>query len=139
MRDLARVVDAVHVRRGPDRAGDAIRALARELRVPILFGSDQEVSGPQPVRCYNAAFLIAPDGTTAAVYRKIHLVPWGEFIPLKRWLFFVSPLVDSFTDFLAGHSMVMLPVGSHLTSTAICYEVVYPSLVRQAVEAAASC
>jgi apolipoprotein N-acyltransferase len=68
------------------------------------------------------------------VYRKIHLVPWGEFIPLKRWLFFVSPLVDSFTDFSPGTSMVMLPVGSHLTSTAICYEVVYPSLVRQAVE-----
>jgi apolipoprotein N-acyltransferase len=112
---------------------ETLRALARELRVPILFGSDQEVSGPQPL-LYNAAFLIAPDGQTAAVYRKIHLVPWGEFIPLKRWLFFVSPLVDSFTDFSPGTSMVMLPVGSHLTSTAICYEVVYPSLVRQAVE-----
>jgi apolipoprotein N-acyltransferase len=117
-----------------DPIGQAtLRALARELRVPILFGSDQEVLGPQPM-LYNAAFLVAPDGQTAAVYRKIHLVPWGEFIPLKRWLFFVSPLVDSFTDFSPGTSMVMLPVGSHLTSTAICYEVVYPSLVRQAVE-----
>ena len=110
----------------------AIRALARELHVPILFGSDQEEHGAT-VALYNAAFLIAPDGTTAAVYRKIHLVPWGEFIPLKRWLYFVSPLVDSFTDFSPGTSMVMLPIGSHLTSTAICYEVVYPSLVRQAV------
>ena len=113
---------------------ETLRALARELRVPILFGSDQEVPGPEPA-LYNAAFLVAPDGTTAAVYRKIHLVPWGEFIPLKRWLFFVSPLVDSFTDFSPGTSMVMLPIGSHLTSTAICYEVVYPSLVRQAVQA----
>ena len=52
---------------------------------------------------------------------------------MKRLLFFVSPLVDSFTDFSPGTSMVMLPVGSHLTSTAICYEVVYPSLIRQAV------
>ena len=118
-----------------DPAGqEVLRALARELRVPILFGSDQEVAGPEPV-LYNAAFLVAPDGKTAAVYRKIHLVPWGEFIPLKRWLFFVSPLVDSFTDFSPGTSTVMLPVGSHLTSTAICYEVVYPSLMRQAVEA----
>jgi apolipoprotein N-acyltransferase len=102
------------------------------LHVPILFGSDQEVTQPEPA-LYNAAFLVAPDGQTAAVYRKIHLVPWGEFIPMKRLLFFVSPLVDSFTDFSPGTSMVMLPVGSHLTSTAICYEVVYPSLVRQAV------
>jgi apolipoprotein N-acyltransferase len=92
------------------------------------------VTQPEPA-LYNAAFLVAPDGKTAAVYRKIHLVPWGEFIPMKRLLFFVSPLVDSFTDFSPGTSMVMLPVGSHLTSTAICYEVVYPSLVRQAVQA----
>jgi apolipoprotein N-acyltransferase len=113
---------------------EALRALAREVHVPILFGSDQEVTQPEPA-LYNAAFLVAPDGKTAAVYRKIHLVPWGEFVPMKRLLFFVSPLVDSFTDFSPGTSMVMLPVGSHLTSTAICYEVVYPSLVRQAVEA----
>jgi apolipoprotein N-acyltransferase len=113
---------------------EVLRALAREVHVPILFGSDQEVTKPEPA-LYNAAFLVAPDGNTAAVYRKIHLVPWGEFVPMRRLLFFVSPLVDSFTDFSPGTSMVMLPVGSHLTSTAICYEVVYPSLVRQAVQA----
>jgi apolipoprotein N-acyltransferase len=118
-----------------DRVGqEALRALAREVRVPILFGSDQEITQPEPV-LYNAAFLVTPDGGTAAVYRKIHLVPWGEFIPMKRVLFFVSPLVDSFTDFSPGTEMVMLPVNSHLTSTAICYEVVYPSLIRQAVQA----
>ena len=111
---------------------ETLRSLAREMRVPILFGSDQEVARPEPV-LYNAAFLVAPDGQTAAVYRKIHLVPWGEFIPMKRLLFFVSPLVDSFTDFSPGTEMVMLPVRSHLTNTAICYEVVYPSLMRQAV------
>ena len=113
---------------------EALRALAREERVPILFGSDQEVIRPEPA-LYNAAFLVTPDGKTAAVYRKIHLVPWGEFIPLKRLLFFVSPLVDSLTDFSPGTEMVLLPVNSHLTSTAICYEVVYPSLIRQAVQA----
>jgi len=110
----------------------AIRELAGDLHVPILFGSDQEEHGATTL-LYNAAFLISPDGRTAAVYRKIHLVPWGEFIPLKRWLYFVSPIVDTFTDFSPGTSMVLLPVGSHLASTAICYEVVYPSLVRQAV------
>ena len=47
---------------------------------------------------------------------------------------FVSPLVDSLGEFAPGDAMVMLPVGSHLISTAICYEVVYPSLVRQAVQ-----
>ncbi len=111
----------------------ALRDLARELNVTILFGSDQLERGPTP-RLYNAAFQVAPDGRTV-VYRKIHLVPFGEFIPLKSWLYFVSPLVESFAEFASGSSMVMLPVGAHVASTAICYEVVYPSLVRQAVEA----
>jgi apolipoprotein N-acyltransferase len=110
---------------------ETLRALAREVQVPILFGSDQEVTQPEPALTTRVSRR--PDGQTAAVYRKIHLVPWGEFIPMKRLLFFVSPLVDSFTDFSPGTSMVMLPVGSHKTSTAICYEVVYPSLMRQAV------
>ncbi len=113
----------------------AMRDIAREVRVPILFGSDQVVGGATPGH-YNAAFQLAPDGRTLAVYRKIHLVPFGEFVPLASWLTFFPPLVQTlagFAPFTPGDSMVMLPVGAHLTSTAICYEVVYPSLVRQAV------
>jgi apolipoprotein N-acyltransferase len=109
-----------------------VRDLARELRVPVLLGSDQVERTPR-TQLYNAAFLVREDGRTAAVYRKIHLVPFGEFIPLKAWLFFVSPLVESLAEFAPGEAMVMLPVKGHQTSTAICYEVVYPALVRQAV------
>jgi apolipoprotein N-acyltransferase len=112
-----------------------LRGLAREVRVPILFGSDQIMSGERESH-YNAAFQLSPDGTTAAVYRKIHLVPFGEFVPMSEWLTFFPPLVQSlagFAPFTPGDAMVMLPVGEHLTSTAICYEVVYPSLVREAV------
>src|SRR5687768_12094878 len=112
-----------------------LRGLAREVRVPILFGSDQIMSGEKESH-YNAAFQLSPDGTTAAVYRKIHLVPFGEFVPMSEWLTFFPPLVQTlagFAPFTPGDAMVMLPVGSHLTSTAICYEVVYPSLVREAV------
>jgi apolipoprotein N-acyltransferase len=112
-----------------------MRDLARETKVPILFGSDQIMTGERDMH-YNAAFQLAPDGTTAAVYRKIHLVPFGEFVPLSEWLTFFPPLVQTlagFAPFTPGDAMVMLPVGEHLTSTAICYEVVYPSLVREAV------
>jgi apolipoprotein N-acyltransferase len=115
-----------------------MRALAREVGVPILFGSDQAVAGAQPGEDthYNAAFQLQPDGSTAAVYRKIHLVPFGEFVPLADVLTFFPPLVQTlagFAPFTPGDSMIMLPVGSHRASTAICYEVVYPSLVRDAV------
>ena len=117
-----------------DEVGEAIvRDLARELRVPILLGSDQIDRTGSAIRLYNAAFLITPEGQTGAVYRKIHLVPFGEYIPFKDLLYFVSPLVERLTDFAPGTSMVMLPVGSHQVNTAICYEVVYPSLIREAV------
>lgn len=117
-----------------DDAGEAmVRDLARELRVPMLFGSEQVERSPDRVRFFNAAFMLTPAGETAAVYRKMHLVPFGEFVPLKQWLFFVSPVVERFTDFSPGTSVVMLPIGAGVASTAICYEVVYPSLIREAV------
>jgi apolipoprotein N-acyltransferase len=117
-----------------DEVGEtAVRDLARELRVPILLGSDQVDRSGDVIRLYNAAFLITPEGETGAVYRKIHLVPFGEYIPFKNLLYFVSPLVERLAEFAPGTSMVMLPVGSHKVNTAICYEVVYPSLIREAV------
>jgi apolipoprotein N-acyltransferase len=111
--------------------GDMIRQLAFQTRTTLLFGSDQ-LERTTPPRYYNAAFLMEPEGTVAAVYRKIHLVPFGEYVPLKRFLFFAGPLVQAVGGFSAGDRMVMLPVAGHPVSTAICYEVVYPDLGRRA-------
>jgi len=118
-------------------AAEQIRALARQARVPILFGSDQVEPGDHglPAKYYNSAFLVGPDGATGGVYRKIHLVPFGEYVPLKRILFFAAPLVEAVSDFSAGEDAALLPVGTHTISTAICYEVVYPDLVRRFVAA----
>jgi apolipoprotein N-acyltransferase len=113
-------------------AGERIRQLARDTGIELLFGSDQ-MEHSTPPAYYNSAFLMRPDGSTAAVYRKMHLVPFGEFVPLKRLLFFVGPLVESAGDFSAGRSMVLLPSRLGSVSTAICYEIVYPGLVRDAV------
>ena len=117
-----------------EEGGNAVRDLAREVRVPLLFGSDQVDRSRRPLRMYNSAFMVGPDGRTGAVYRKMHLVPFGEYIPFRVLVSVVSPIVESLGEFAPGESMVMLPVGSHLISTAICYEVVYPGLIRQAVD-----
>jgi apolipoprotein N-acyltransferase len=116
-------------------SAERVRAIAREARVPILLGSDQVEWGPNrlPVRYYNSAFLVRADGTTAETYRKMHLVPFGEYVPLKRLLFFAGPLVEAIGPFSAGDRATLLPVGRHRLSVAICYEVVYPDLVRQFV------
>jgi apolipoprotein N-acyltransferase len=116
-----------------DRAGaDQVRRLAREAQVPFLLGSDQIERGAPP-KYYNSAFLVGADGITGGVYRKMHLVPFGEYVPWKRLLFFAGPLVEAVSDFSEGDTQVLLPVKGHLISTSICYEVVYPDLVRQAV------
>jgi apolipoprotein N-acyltransferase len=112
--------------------GDQVRRLAYETRSFVLFGSDQIEPG-KPPRYYNSAFLLTPAGTVGGVYQKIHLVPFGEYVPLKQLLFFAGPLVESVSDFSPGETMPMLPVAGHPVSTAICYEVVYPTLAREAV------
>jgi apolipoprotein N-acyltransferase len=119
-----------------DPAGDEmLRQLAREVRVPILFGSDQVIRRlpVESSQLYNAAYQLDPDGKTIAVYHKIKLVPFGEFFPLQRWIAIAAPLVQRFVPFSSGTGPVMLQVGSHRASTAICYEVVFPELARDAV------
>jgi apolipoprotein N-acyltransferase len=122
----------------PDSAAQ-VRTLARQARVPILLGSDEfewrAVDSRRVVdRSFNSAFLVRADGSTGGVYRKIHLVPFGEYVPLKRLLFFAAPLVEAVgSGFDAGEDATLLPVGGHRISVAICYEIVYPDLVRQFV------
>ena len=115
-------------------AAESIRRLARDARVPILFGSDQIDRGAL-TRYYNSAYLVRADGSTGEAYRKMHLVPFGEYVPLKRLLFFAKPLVEAVSDFSAGESAVLMSIQGHPISTAICYEVVYPDLVRRFVAA----
>ena len=65
----------------------------RETGIELLLGSDQIDHASQAY--YNAAFLVSKDGTVGGVYQKMHLVPFGEFVPLQRLLFFVGPLVEA--------------------------------------------
>ena len=51
-----------------------------------------------------------PDGQVGAVYRKMHLVPFGEYVPLKDLLFFVGPIVEAVSAFTPGTDPVLLPV-----------------------------
>jgi apolipoprotein N-acyltransferase len=110
-----------------------IRAIVGASGVPLLLGSDDVDRSATPAKYYNAAFLLDRAGATAAVYRKMHLVPFGEYVPWKNLLFFVAPLVEAVSDFTPGERITMLPVGEHMATTAICYEVVFPELIRDAV------
>ena len=81
--------------------------MVRETGIELLLGSDQV--DHQTKAYYNAAFLVRKDGTVAGVYQKMHLVPFGEFVPLQQLLFFVGPLVEQVGASRPAETMVMLP------------------------------
>ena len=112
--------------------GEAIRLFARERGASVLLGSD-ELDRRNPRVSYNSAFMVRPDGSTAGVYRKVRLVPFGEYVPFRTLLFFAAPLVEAVGEFAPGQAPVMLPLAGKPVSTAICYEVVYPALIRAGV------
>ena len=116
-----------------DREGrQQIQSVVRETGIELLLGSDQVDHVTKAY--YNAAFLVKNDGGVAGVYQKMHLVPFGEFVPLQRLLFFIGPLVEAASAFTAGAEMVMLPTRHGPISTAICYEIVFPGLVGESVD-----
>lgn len=104
-----------------------IRTLAAQARTPFVIGTD-EFDG---TRIFNAAAVIGADGQTRASYRKMHLVPFGEYVPLKKLLFFVGPLVEAVSDFSPGTESTVLDLGNGMRAgVAICYESTYPTLTR---------
>jgi apolipoprotein N-acyltransferase len=109
-----------------------IRRLVAQARVPFVIGTDEYEPGAagEPDRYYNTAALVGPDGLTKDVYRKVQLVPFGEYVPFRRLLFFVGPLVESVGDFTPGTDFTVFDAGGVRFSVAICYEAVYARMAQ---------
>ena len=115
---------------------EKLQAFVRKIKIPLLFGAvlkEGEVY-------YNAAFLLSEEGEVVEIYRKIHLVPFGEYLPLRSMIPFLDHLVD-IGDFTAGKkwttfSFPVAPAGQRRTgifSVLICFEDTVARLSRQFV------
>jgi apolipoprotein N-acyltransferase len=109
--------------------------LAKKSKSWVVTGSlgirNARQNPEQATEVYNSAALIAPDGTWAERYDKIHLVPFGEFVPFRRIFGFASGLTQQVGDFSRGTSRLPLGAGDQKLGTFICYESVFPDEVRQ--------
>lgn len=136
--------------------------LLRALPGPLLMGVvayEGSLPSEWPPRpedksfaLYNAAVLIEPGGRIVDRYYKTHLVPMGEYVPLHRWLFFLSKIVPSISSFTPGRELNLMklpphPPPPHPPRTAvdsgslslggrgvfgitICYEDLFPEISR---------
>ena len=105
-----------------------------ELNIPLLVGTnDYGVSPEGKLRYYNSAFLFTPHGGYPPVYNKINLVPFSEKIPYDQ-IFGISDKVQlGQSDFSNGDELIIFEVPKGRFATLICFESVYPALVRDFV------
>ncbi len=114
--------------------------------VPLLTGSpwsERFDSREQKRNYYNAALLLVPEKGLGGLNFKSHLVPFGEYVPLQKLLFFLGPLVEAAGNFTPGrieHPLVVpLPEQRQARiGTLICYESVFPELSRAWVDVGAN-
>ncbi|HEX4900451.1 MAG TPA: apolipoprotein N-acyltransferase [Pyrinomonadaceae bacterium] len=117
-------------------AGDAqfrefISSFAREHGTSLLFNSQE----PAPNNgIYNSAVLINRDGSMVGQYDKIRLLPFGEYVPLPRWLPGANLITAIVGDFSPGVNYTLLPAGEAKAGVFICIESAYPSIARRFTE-----
>ncbi|MGB9710365.1 MAG: apolipoprotein N-acyltransferase [Thermodesulfovibrio sp.] len=100
----------------------------KQQNIYLLFGSIME---RQKDNYTNSAVLIDPNGTIAYYYDKIHLVPFGEYVPLRKILFFINKLTVGIGDYKPGDSYTVAITPFGRFATLICYESIFPGQVRK--------
>ncbi|HEV2646998.1 MAG TPA: apolipoprotein N-acyltransferase [Acidobacteriaceae bacterium] len=109
----------------------SISHLARTAQAPIIvgnIGTDQN-SQPRPT-LFNSADFIDANGTFTARYDKMHLVPFGEYVPYKKLFFFAGSLLDDVGQFQPGTQRSTFHTAGHTYATFICYESIFGDEIR---------
>jgi apolipoprotein N-acyltransferase len=86
---------------------------------------------------YNSAVMVNEEGRLVAQYDKIRLLPFGEYVPLPRWLPGVSAIPAMVGDFTPGAQYTLMPLGDARAGVFICFESAFPSISRNFAQAGA--
>lgn len=114
---------------------DPVSQMARAAHIWVVTGAIGSTpamqSGTSASQVFNSAALISPAGDWTARYNKVHLVPFGEYLPFPRLFAFAGGLTKEVGEFEAGASRAPLDAGNTRLGIFICYESVFPGEVRQ--------
>jgi len=114
---------------------EEISGFSKELNTHLLFGGVLvKHNGPDKSSLSNSAILLSPEGKVISVYDKIHLVPYGEYVPLKELFPFIDKMVTAIGDFVHGEEYTVMGTPFAKISNLICYEIIFPGLVREFVD-----
>ena len=104
--------------------------MIRGANVDLIFGSPAFKSEKGRIRYYNRAYHLSSKGMVAGYYNKVHLVPFGEYVPLKKYLPFIQRLVVAAGDFASGEKVEPIRMPKLSAGVLICFEVIFPELAR---------
>jgi len=114
---------------------NAAGEMAKQARTWVVAGSigvePAMHNGGQESRVFNSAALVNPQGEWVGRYDKVHLVPFGEYLPFPRLFSFAGGVTKQIGEFTPGTSRSPLDVGSTRLGVFICYESVFPDEVRE--------
>jgi apolipoprotein N-acyltransferase len=113
---------------------NAISTVARQSNTWVIAGSVGTPVGMVPgsaSQYYNSGALVNPAGEWVSRYDKMHLVPFGEYVPFRRLFFFAAGLTKEVGDFSRGTSRAALDAGDEKLGIFICYESIFPDEIRQ--------
>jgi len=112
-----------------------VSEMSRETRSWVVTGAigttPAAQSGGSASAVFNSAALVSPTGEWTTRYDKVHLVPFGEYLPFPKLFAFAGGLTKEVGEFKAGTSRAPLDAGSMPLGIFICYESVFPDEVRQ--------
>ncbi|RJQ42803.1 MAG: apolipoprotein N-acyltransferase [Nitrospiraceae bacterium] len=112
-----------------------ITALPGQLNTYLLFGA---MVAKDTARLSNSAVLLSPGGKVLSMYDKIHLVPYGEYVPLRNFFPFIEKITVGIGDFLPGKEYAVMETPFAKIGNLICYEIIFPGLVRNFVDRGAN-
>ena len=105
--------------------------LARNAKVALVFGSPYGETIDGNSTLFNSAYFMSKEGDTLGRYDKMHLVPFGEYVPFRTILFFVEKMVETIGHFGEGKEAKVFHLKDQGFGISICYEIIFPDLIRQ--------